>query len=64
MDRSNTVYAIIQNNIFLSFNEWLSYNGYDFRFVPEEQMNQLITTYSHMIQFKLIDLMEQYRNAD
>lgn len=64
MGINNTVYTILQNKIFLSFNEWLEYNGYDFRFVHEERMNQLITTYSHLIQTQLIDLMEQYRNAD
>lgn len=64
MDVNNTVYTILQNKTFLSFNEWLGYNGYDFRFVPEERMNQLITTYTDFIQAQLIDLMEQYRNAD
>jgi len=61
---NNTVYAILQNKILLSFNEWLEYNDYDFRFVPEEKMNMLITTYTDFIQAQLIDLMEQYRNAD
>ena len=64
MDRNSTVYTILQNKIFLSFNEWLTYNDYDFRFVPEEKMNQLIATYTDFIQAQLIDLMEQYRNAD
>lgn len=64
MPNDNSVYAICQNKVFLSFNEWLETNGYDFRYVPDSLMNQLITTYTHVIQSLLIDLMEQYRNAD
>lgn len=64
MDGNSTVYSILQNKIFLSFNEWLDCQGVDFRYVSETNMNQLITTYSHVIQTQLIDLMEQYRNAD
>ena len=64
MPNDNSVYAICQNKIFLSFNEWLETHGYDFTMLSEASMNQLITTYTHVIQTLLIDLMEQYRNAD
>ena len=64
MANGNTVYAICQNKIFLAFNEYLEATGFDFRYLPEDTMNMCITSYTDFIQAQLIDLMEQYKNAD
>lgn len=64
MPNDSNVYAICQNKIFLNFNEWLDAHGFDFRYMPEDQINIHISAYTDFIQAQLIDLMEQYRNAD
>lgn len=61
---NNSLYAIFQNKIFLSFNEWLESLGLDFRYLSETDTNCYIRLYTDFIQFQLIDLMDQYRKAD
>lgn len=64
MPKDDSLYAIFQNKIFLAFNEWLDARGLDFRYLSEYDMNSYITIYTHFIQSQLIDLVEQYNNAD
>lgn len=61
---NSSLYAIFQNKIFLSFNDYLESLGLDFRYLSETDTNCYIRIYTDFIQSQLIDLMDQYRKAD
>lgn len=62
--QNSSLYAIFQNKIFLSFNEWLDSLGLDFRYLSETDTNCYIRVYTDFIQSQLIDIMDQYRKTN